>query len=201
MSSYVSKSFLFLTLNFLTIIETEKIAFVKSSAKLTTMILRRILRITRHRFLGLNKHENWEITIFTILHLKRSQWALLRVGLNLSSYYIFNYFKIYTHNKSPNIYLYNADIFDCHMKDRKSTYCEPEDLDPTRVSFYTSKKNNVFILWEMIFLDSTLFSLWRCGQNTLHNTPDFRSQFAVEFWHSKEPTFWNKSILVRFLIL
>ena len=47
--------------------------------------------------------------------------------------------KTLTQIQSPNIYLYNADIFDCHMKDRKSTYCETDDLDPTRVSFYTSK--------------------------------------------------------------
>ena len=37
------------------------------------------------------------------------------------------------------------------MKDRKSTYCEPEDLDPTRVSFYTSMEFNVFIYKKIYF--------------------------------------------------
>ena len=43
---------------------------------------------------------------------------------------------------NPNIFLFNADIFDCHLKSKKSTYCQTEDLDDHRVSFYTSLYRN-----------------------------------------------------------
>lgn len=38
-----------------------------------------------------------------------------------------------------NIFLYNADIYDCHVKRRKQTNCDFVDLNKHRVSFYTSK--------------------------------------------------------------
>ena len=41
--------------------------------------------------------------------------------------------------QNENIYLYNADIYDCHMKRRKQTDCGLADMNKHRVSFYTGK--------------------------------------------------------------